>query len=332
MRNKSSLFALHSALLLLLLFTSCYREERQTSDAWVVTEEQMDSISFYTTHHYTQNYNFLVKADTLLLVCQQPSEAVSGMLVDTIFVKRDDVVVVADIMTLSTDSVDSVWVQIARDQHTMGWIHESEMLKGVAPDNPISRFIDFFSDEHLLIMLAFVVIVAALYVIRSLFRRNAKIVHFNDIPSFYPTLLAVLVAASAVFYSTIQLADPDSWRHYYYHPTLNPFSVPLHLSLFLLSVWALLLIALAAFDDIRRHLSATEAILYCLGLIAVCAINYVIFSVSTLYYVGYPLLLAYVAFALWRYFSKSRQAYLCGHCGHRLPSKGICPRCGYRNV
>ncbi len=108
--------------------------------------------------------------------------------------------------------------------------------------------------------------------------------------------------------------------------------MPLHLSLFLLSVWALLLITLAAFDDIRRHLSATEAILYCLGLIAVCAINYVIFSVSTLYYVGYPLLVAYTAFALWRYFSKSRQAYLCGHCGHRLPSKGICPRCGYRNV
>ena len=78
--------------------------------------------------------------------------------------------------------------------------------------------------------------------------------------------------------------------------------------------------------------SVAEAILYCLGLIAVCAINYVIFSVSTLYYVGYPLLVAYTAFALWRYFSKSRQAYLCGHCGHRLPSKGICPRCGYRNV
>ena len=286
--------------------SSCYREARQTSDAWIVSEEQMDSISFYTTHHYTQNYNFMVKADSLLLVCQQPSEVVSGMLVDTIYVKKHDVVVVADIMTLSTDSVDSVWVQVARDQSTIGWIHESEMLSGVAPDNPISRFIDFFSDEHLLIMLAFVVIVAALYLIRHLFRRKAKIVHFNDIPSFYPTLLALLVAASAVFYSTIQLADPDSWRHYYYHPTLNPFAVPLHLSLFLLSVWALLIVALATIDDIRHFMSVSETIVYCMGLMAVCAINYVVFSVTTLYYVGYPLLVAYIVFAVWRFIKKSQ--------------------------
>ena len=47
-------------------------------------------------------------------------------------------------------------------------------------------------------------------------------------------------------------------------------------------------------------LSATEAILYCLGLIAVCAIHYVIFSVSTLYYVGYPLLIFYWLWALRR--------------------------------
>ena len=328
--NKIRFYSLLAALLLLL--TSCYREERHTSDAWVVTEEQMDSISFYTTHHYTQNYNFLVKADTLLLVCQQPTEAVSGMLVDTIFVRKGDVVVVADIMTLSADSVDSVWVQIARDQQTIGWIHESEMLSGVSPDNPISRFIDAFSDGHLLIILAFVVIVAALYVIRNLFKRGAKIVHFNDIPSSYPSTLAVLVAASAVFYSTIQLADPDSWRHYYYHPTLNPFAVPLHLSLFLLTVWAMLLIALAAVDDIRRHLPTTDAILYSLGLIGVCSINYVVFSISTLYYVGYPLLAAYVVFAVWRYVSRSRNAYICGHCGQRIHAKGICPHCGYRNI
>jgi len=45
---------------LLLLCASCYHQEAQTSDAWNLTERQMDSISFYTTHHYTQNYNFIV--------------------------------------------------------------------------------------------------------------------------------------------------------------------------------------------------------------------------------------------------------------------------------
>jgi hypothetical protein len=53
--------------MLSLLFSSCYHQESETSDAWIVTEEQMDSISFYTTHHYTQNYNFLVTADSLWL-------------------------------------------------------------------------------------------------------------------------------------------------------------------------------------------------------------------------------------------------------------------------
>lgn len=317
---------------LLVFLTSCYHQLAETPDAWIPTEEQMDSISFYTTHHYTQNYNFMVTADSLLLIAQHPSEFVSEMLVDTFAVCRGDVLVVADIETMPRDTIDSVWVQVARDQATIGWIHESEMLPGVAPDNPISRFIDFFSDSHMLIMLAVVVLVAATYITWFLTRRNAKIVHFNDIPSPYPTILAILVAAAAVFYSTIQLFDPDSWRHYYYHPTLNPFTVPLHLELFLITVWTLLLVAVAAFDDIRRQLTTSEALVYYLGLAGVCSIDYVVFSVSTLYYIGYPLLAAYVAFALWRYYTKSRPRYFCGHCGATMKEKGKCERCGMENV
>ena len=128
------------------------------------------------------------------------------------------------------------------------------------------------------------------------------------------------------------MADPDSWRHYYYHPTLNPFSVPLHLSLFLLSVWALLLIAIATVDDIRRQLSLSEAIVYCSGLMGVCAIDYVVFSISTLYFIGYPLLVAYIAFAVHRYVRVSRADYICGKCGARMRHKGICPQCGTNNV
>ena len=330
--SRASLITFHLSLFTLTALTSCYHQQAQTSDAWVPTEEQMDSISFYTTHHYTQNYNFRVTADTLPLLVQHPSEYVSEMIVDTIAVRKGDILVVADIETLPLDTIDSVWVQVARDQATIGWIHESEMLPRVAPDNPISRFIDFFSDSHVLIMLAIVVVFVAAYLIRVLCRRNAKIVHLNDIPSFYPTLLVLLVSASAVFYSSIQLFAPDSWRHYYYHPTLNPFAVPLHLELFLFSVWAILIVAVAAFDDIRRRLTTTSALVYCLGLLAVCSIDYVLFSVSTLYYIGYPLLALYVGFALWRYFKKSHPRYVCGHCGEPLLSKGTCPHCGAENI
>ena len=320
------------ALLVSLMLGACYRQQSPTPDGWIPTEEQMDSISFYTTHHYSQNYNFLVTADSLPLIVQQPEEAVSGLLVDTIFVMEDDRLVVANILMLPSDTTDSVWVQLARDQSTIGWTHETDLLGSVAPDNPISLFIDFFSDIHLLIMLAVVVLCVALFITRRLYRRNAMIVHLRDIDSFYPTLLVLLVASSAVFYSTIQLAAPESWRHFYYHPTLNPFSVPLHLELFLFSVWAIFIVGITAVYDIFRLLQPSQAMLYLAGLSAVCSVDYVVFSVSTLYYAGYPLLIAYAVFAFWRYWRFSRRPFRCGRCGAHLHSKGQCPVCGADNV
>ena len=211
---------------LCILLTACYNRGQQTPDAWDLTEQQLDSISFYTTHHYTQNYNFLVRADSMPIIAQLPAEAISDMPVDTLVVYKADHLVVADITTVPADTIDSVWVKVARDQLTFGWIREHDLLQAVSPDDPISEFIDFFSDAHLLIFLALVVVVAAAYVFLKLMRRQAKLVHFNDIASFYPSLLCVLVAASAILYSSIQLFDPEKWRHFYYHPTLNPFAVP----------------------------------------------------------------------------------------------------------
>lgn len=314
-----------------LILTSCYQQGPLTSDAWNLTEKQVDSISFYTTHHYTQNFNFLVKSDTLRLIVQHPTEVVNGFIVDTISVMPGERVVVADITKMPADTIDSVWVKVARDQQTIGWVHEAELLPNVEPDAPISRFIDFFSNTHLLIFMAVFVVVAASYIVMIQLRRKAKIVHLNDIDSVYPACLAVLVAAAAVFYSTIQLFAPESWRHYYYHPTLNPFSVPFHLGIFLLSVWALAIMALATIDDIRKRLPLGEAVVYLLGLMGVCSLNYVVFSVSTLYYVGYPLLLAYFVFAVWRYLRYSSYRYLCGACGKKLKKKGVCPHCGAIN-
>ena len=288
-----------SILVTLMLLTSCYNRGQQTPDALSLTESQIDSISFYSTHHYTEGYNFRVHADSLPIIQQLPAEAVIDMPVDTLQIYKKDVVVVADIVTVPLDTIDSVWVKVARDEYTLGWIHESDLLPGVSPDDPISAFIDFFSNAHLLIFLALIVVVGALYVLRHLMRRNAKIVHLNDIPSFYPTLLCLLVAASAVLYSSIQLFAPEMWRHFYYHPSLNPYALPWHLGLFVVFVWALLIVAIATVDDIRHHLSLGETVLYLGGLAAVCAVDYVVFSIATLYYIGYPLLIAYIVFA-WR--------------------------------
>ena len=63
-----------SLLFLALLLCGCYNRGPITPDAWDLTEQQLDSISFYTTHHYTQNYNFVVTGDSLVVVAQQPED------------------------------------------------------------------------------------------------------------------------------------------------------------------------------------------------------------------------------------------------------------------
>lgn len=320
-------FTKYLFLLSLVLLTSCYNKGQRTPDAWDLTKQQIDSISFSTTHHYSQNYNFLVHAKTLPLADNYGEQAF-----DTMYVVRGERVVVAEIVTLPTDTIDSIWVKVARDQVTQGWIRESELLDGVSPDDPISQFIDFFSNTHLLIFLALCVVVGGAYAMRRLLRRRAYIVHFNDIPSFYPTLLCILIASSATLYAGIQTFGAEQWRHFYYHPSLNPFTLPLTLGLFIASVWAIVITAVAAFDDTVRLLPTADALLYFFGLGAVCAVLYVVFSILTLYYIGYLLLILYIAFALWRYYHFAHYHYRCGHCGARMREKGRCKVCGTMNA
>ena len=302
-----------SLLFISLLLCGCYNRGPITPDAWDLTAQQLDSISFYTTHHYTQNYNFVVTGDSLVVVAQQPDDmsvpdVVSielesigeEMKKDSITIRRHEHVVVADIKTVPSDSIDSVWVKVARDQLTFGWIHENELLSKVSPDDPISQFIDTFSNTHLLVFMAFCILTGAAYGLRRLMRKGCKIVHFDDIPSFYPTALCLLIASSAVLYSSIQLFGPETWRHFYYHPSLNPFALPFWLGVFISSVWAIIILGLATIDDVYHSLPLADAILYLIGLGAICAVVYVVFSVTTLYYIGYPLLIAYFYFAIKR--------------------------------
>ena len=320
-------------LLWVVMLSSCYHRPAQKSEALIpLSQDQVDSLHFYSSHHYTNNYNFIVKSDSLVLFEQQPEEVLSGLLVDTLVLKRHSHVVVADIRMLPTDSVDSVWVQLASDQHTFGWIHETQLLPSVVPDDPISQFISTFSDTHLLIFFIVISLIAIAYWMRRLFKEKAWIVHFKDIPSFYPTLLCIMVAIASTLYASIQNFAPDMWRHFYYHPTLNPFSVPGLLMVFLCMVWGMLIVGLAAVDDVRHRLPFTDAVMYLSGLLAVCAVNYIVFGLTTLYYIGYPLLLLYVVFAMRQYLHHARPQYVCGHCGQPIPSKGRCPHCGAYNA
>lgn len=319
---------------LFVSFTSCYnghQEEEHDAlpDASCITDT--DSVSFYSAHHYSVGYNFIVRNDSLHLIVQQPEEHVSQLSTDTFSVKHSQHIAVLDIRTVPQDSIDSVWLQMISDAGEIGWIHETELLPAVMPTDPISQFIMFFSDTHLIIALIIVALIVIAYIMRTVNRRNAPLVHLRDIPSFYPTLLCITVACSATFYASLQMFGPETWRHFYYHPTLNPFSLPPILSIFISSVWAMLIIGIAAVEDTRHHLNTEDSILYLSGLVGVCAVLYLIFSISTLYYIGYPLLIAYCWFAIKKYHSIRKCLFICGKCGKRIADKGECPHCGAIN-
>lgn len=337
------------------VFSSCYNDKAKEHDALAEPEtslsvgqvdsielkRQQDSISFTSNHHYTRNYNFIVNTDSLSLFLQQPEEIVSlkempaelTLQVDTdsVMVFRGEQLVVAEIRIVPTDSIDSVWVQVARDQNTFGWKHESELLPNVVPDDPISQFISIFSNKHILWMLIALGIIVVFYTLRIINKKGAKIVHFNDIASFYPTCLVLCVSLAATVYSSIINFEPEMWRHFYYHPTLNPLSVPGILSIFLALVWMLPIIGVATIDDVRRHLHFDDAVLYICGLSTVCMIDYVVFSVSTLYYIGYPLLAFYFYYSIKTFNGSRRLHYFCGRCGKAISNKGKCPHCGAMN-
>lgn len=329
LRNKVLLLVV--AALTMMLLAACYHKPAARRSATPLTDQQLDSITFARTHHYTFNYNFVVSEDSLVLTLQMPEEAVSELPTDSFAVKRDERLVVADILVMPNDTVDSVWVQLAHEMGMFGWVHESEMLERVEPDDPISQFISFFSDEHRLIFMCLFVLVFFSYAMIKLNQRQGYIVHFNDIATFYPTLLTLVVAIAATLYSSIQMFAPEAWREFYFHPSLNPFSQRGLLAVFIMSVWAMLIVAIAAVDDTLRHLNMGDAVPYLVGLAGVCAFNYVVFTISTMFYVGYLLLAVYVCFALWRYLWHTQSKYLCGNCGKQLKAKGRCPYCGAMN-
>ena len=286
--------------------------------------------------HYDVDYNFLLTADSLVLQEARPMH----MLIvpetsDSMMVYRGEPLVVAQIEIIPEDSLDSVWVKVARDQMTQGWVHESTLLQSVVPDDPISQGIHLFSDSHVIAALALCFMALMGGIVRSGKRivkhgkeKPLPLVHIHDIASPYPMLLCLAFASATVLYTTIQIFMPELWAHFYYNPTLNPFGLPTMLSLFLGLSWLIVILFIASLDDIRRCLPATEAILYTLSLLAVLGALYLLFSFATMYFLGYFLLMVYMAVAVGRYWRCHRAHFRCRRCDAPLHTRGRCPKCG----
>ena len=208
---------------------------------------------------------------------------------------------VAEFMVQAADTVDSVWVKVARDQETMGWVREGELLKKVVPVDPISQFIHLFSSSH---TVAFFVILALFgmgYLYRAVRKKRLQLIWFNDIDSIFPNILTLLMATAATLYSSIQHFVPDIWERFYYNPSLN-------------------------------HQGRVEAaFFYLLGLMSCCIFLYLFFTFTAYYYIGYPCLVLYAVWVFRSIKRTSHYKFSCGNCGAKMKSKGTCPHCGAIN-
>ena len=303
-------------LFLLALLAACHYRPMYIPESG----EEGDSARI-NTRAYALNSNFQVEADTLWLHVLP--------FMDTVALVQGDEVVVAEFDVHPQDSVDSVWVKVARDQETIGWIQERRLLENIVPVDPISRFIHLFSNAHTLPFFLVLAVFFLWFVYRAVRRKQIKLIWLNDIDSVFPLLLSLLMAIAATTYNSIQHFVPETWERYYYEPTLNPFDVPFILGFFIVCVWLIVLVGVAVLDDLFHQTKAEVAFFYLVGLVSCCIFIYVFFTYLNIY-IAYVCLAAYGAGCI-RWFCKSDRYPLCGACGAKMRAKGICPHCGALN-
>lgn len=305
---------------LLLCVTACHY---RTSLSSTCKENPNDSVAAVVREcPYALNSNFLVTVDTLWLH-QLP-------LLDSIPVKEGDELVVAEITARTEMEGDSVWVKVARDQETIGWVPERQLLSHIVPVDPISRCIHLFSNSHALPFFLVLAVFFLCFVYRALRRKQIKLIWLNDIDSVFPITLSWLMAAAATLYNSMQHFVPETWERYYYDPSLNPFDLPFVLGLFVLSVFLILLLGVALLDDLFHQTTMEVAFFYLLGLASCCIFLYIFFTYLWIY-LAYVAFIAYSVWCVRRLRKANTYPYACGACGAKMRSKGICPHCGALN-
>lgn len=297
--------------------------------AQVLTQQQADSLAFRLTHHYSENYNFVVTADSLTLVPRM-----GDLIGDTCRVRCGDLLVVAQIKAQpSPDSVgaDTVWVKVARDQLTMGWIEETELIRGTVPDEQISRILYVLTGSRMVWMSVVVALGLVGFLVRRAVGTRLHIVRFDEMPSFYPPLLLVLVASLATLYASIQNFVPEFWQEYYYHPTLNPFVLPPVMAALVVLVWLIAVVSGAVLIEVYHTFYFIRGVSYLLEMCSLVVLVYLVMSWATFAYIGYVLLPLFVAVVVAVYFRRIRCTLTCGKCGRKLRCRGVCPHCGAVN-
>lgn len=327
----------------IILLASCHYP--QNEDRWIEPDNKgIDSIAFRETHHYWRGDNFIATDSFYIKKTPPSTNLVYGYNNNSESIKEGHIIVVDDIIPDTTKQPIAYWLRIATatpDEHGSftaaphyGWVEEHVFLKNAVPDHPLSRLIHRFSDQHLKVILCLIVLSILIYIIYKSCRKNIRIVHFNDINSFYPTLLCLTTSGLALLYQSIQVHIPETWIEYYFHPTINPLDpgIPIIMQLFLGGIWLAIFLGIATIDEIRHHLGLADAFSYIVGLCGFCGLLYTFFTAIIPPMAGYFLLPAYWVFAILHFKKKQQPLYFCGNCGKTIEHLGKCPHCGAINT
>lgn len=313
--------------------TTTATEQMDSLVQQTMTREQTDSLVFRLTHHYSLNYNFVVQADSLVLVPRYDE-----LMADTCTIHKDDLIAVALIRTDgwqgvdSEEEVDSVWLKVVAENGLMGWISEQELLANVVPDNYISKVLHWQNRVRLEWKGVMLLLGVVGFLLLRLMHRKKRSLRLLAMDSFYPYFLLLLMASLAVVYRTVMTDLPEYWAEYYFHPTLNPLLLPFPLSLTLVLVWIILIVALAIVFDVHRHLSFLEGVAFLCETAGLSILTYLLFWLLMNLGVGYVALPLFVAAVLFYYFRYVRTSVVCGACGKKMQRKGVCPHCGVPNT
>lgn len=261
-----------------------------------LTPHQKDSLVFRLTHHYSENFNFLVKTDSLLLV---PREG--DIIQDTCVVRRGDLIAVAEIKTIPGDSIDSIWIKVAHDQMTMGWIPEHQLLKGAIPNDEISEMLYDMTNSRVLWMSALLLFGVFAYFFHRGKSKQIYLLKFDEMQSIYPFLFLALVGIMGAVYASVQNFVPEFWQEYYYHPVLTPWHLPGIMAVLMALVWAVIIVFIAVIDEVYNHFYFVPGMAYIFELLGLAMFVYLVISQSTYIYIGYALLAVLLCLLVWTY-------------------------------
>lgn len=320
-RNRSMIIMLLSILLPLL--AGCKYPAPSFTEKELLPQTK-DSLNFLAERHYTYNANFELCTDSILMERIPIKDSY-------VLLQKGDRVVVAEFAIYPTDSIDSVWVKLAHNQEMQGWIREKELIDSFMPTDSISQAIYLFSHTHASYFVVIFALFIVMFLFRGFYRKQLKLIYFNDINSIYPITLCLLIAFGASIYESMQLFVPETWQHFYFNPTLSPFKVPFILSIFLLSLWLSVIVFIALIEDSFRQLRPAAAIFYLLGVMSACIFCYFFFIFTTSIYIGFIILPVFALLLLKRVPQRVEYKYQCGKCGAYLKAKGVCPNCGALN-